>query len=128
MAAGEPIIRSVRIRWLDDQPLGHTVSYSPAALNLYITRQTLATTPMVTLLEAAGVKIGKVARTISATLADAAMAHILDVETRSPLLRISSKLYDTGGAGVLQVLAHYRADRYQIALELQPAAASDPDR
>lgn len=122
---GTPVVRAVRIRWLDDEPLGQTISYTPARLDLNITRETLAGASILMMLEDKGVHIGKVARTITATLADAALAQILEVDARSPILRITSKLYDDTGAAVLLILAHYRADRYQISLDLHPGARRD---
>jgi GntR family transcriptional regulator len=117
---GEPVLRSVRVRWLDDEPLGHIVSYTPARLTLPIDRKTLLQTQMLDLLEQAGIKIGAATRTISAASANAAMAQALEIESRSPLLRISSTLSDTAGQPVLMILAHYRSDRYQIRLDLHP--------
>ncbi len=122
---GTPVVRAVRIRWLDDEPLGQTVSYTPARLDLQITPERLAGASMLQMLEDKGVRIGKVARTISAALADPVMAQTLQVDARSPILRITSKLYDTDGQPVLLILAHYRADRYQISLELNPGARRD---
>lgn len=122
---GTPVIRAVRIRWLDDEPLGQTISYTPKRLDLDITPKTLAASSVLKMLEEKGVRIGKVARTISATLADAALAQTLEVDARSPVLRITSKLYDESGAAVLLIHAHYRADRYQISLDLHPGAGRE---
>ena len=122
---GTPVVRAVRIRWLDDEPLGQTVSYTPARLGLDITRDTLTASSILNMIEDKGVHIEKVARTISATLADPALAQTLEVDARSPILRITSKLYDQTGAAVLLILAHYRADRYQISLDLHPGASRE---
>ncbi len=82
---GTPLIRVVRVRWLDGEPLGHLISYVPADLAGHITRAGLRTTPILALIEQAGVKIGGATQTISATLADAALAAALTVEIGAPI-------------------------------------------
>jgi GntR family transcriptional regulator len=118
LKAHEKVIRAVRVRWLDDQPLGCTVSYVPSRLGLTFTRADLESTPMLGLLERAGQKIGTAAQTISATSADAALAGMLDVEIRAPILRIGRTIFNPAGEAILFTLAQYRSDRYQIRLDL----------
>jgi GntR family transcriptional regulator len=114
----EKVIRALRVRWLDDQPLGCVVSYVPSRLGKKFTRAELESTPMLSLLEKAGLKIGTAAQTISATSADAQLASLLDVEIRAPILRISRTVYNPAGEAILFTLAQYRSDRYQISLDL----------
>lgn len=123
VAAGTQLIRVVRVRWLDGEPLGHLISYVPTNLGEHITREALSTTPILALIEQAGVKIGGATQTISATLADAALAAALSVETGSPILRISRTVTDTKGRAVQHILAQYRPDRYQIRLDLHKSKA-----
>lgn len=119
--AGTPVIRVVRVRWLDGEPLGHLISYVPTDLAAHITHSALRTTPILALIERAGGKIGGATQTISATLADAALAAALSVEIGSPILRVSRTVTDTAGRPVQHILAHYRPDRYQIRLDLHKA-------
>ena len=120
---GTPLIRVVRVRWLDGEPLGHLISYVPADLAGHITRTALRTTPILALIEAAGVKIGGATQTISATLADASLAAALAVEIGAPILRISRTVTDVDGRAVQHILAQYRPDRYQIRLDLHKTRA-----
>jgi GntR family transcriptional regulator len=122
LKAHEKVVRAVRVRWLDDQPLGCVVSYLPSRLGLAFTRAELESTPMLGLLERAGQKIGTAAQTISATSADAALAEMLDVEIRAPILRIGRTLFSPAGEAILFTLAQYRSDRYQIKLDLHSFA------
>ena len=128
----EKVIRALRVRWLDDQPLGCIVSYVPSRLGKKFTRAELESTPMLSLLENAGLKIGTATQTISATSADAQLAGLLDVEIRAPILRIGRTVYNPAGDAILFTLAHYRSDRYQIKLDLhsfaQPPPAGQPAR
>ncbi len=114
----EKVIRAVRVRWLDEAPLGCVVSYVPSRLGKVFTRDELESTPMLGLLEKAGLKIGAASQTISATTADAALADMLDVEIRAPILRIGRTVYSQGGEAILFTLAQYRSDKYQIRLDL----------
>jgi GntR family transcriptional regulator len=103
---------------LDDQPLGCVVSYVPSRLGKAFTRSELESVPMLALLERAGMKIGTAAQTISATSADATLADMLDIEIRTPILRISRTVFNLAGEAILFTLAQYRSDRYQIRLDL----------
>jgi len=114
----EKVIRAVRIRWLEGQPLGCVVSYVPSRLGASFTRAELESTPMLRLLEMAGMKIGTASQTVSATTADATLANMLDVEIRAPILRITRTVYNEAGEAILFTLARYRSDRYQIRLDL----------
>lgn len=120
---GSPVLKIVRVRWLDGVPLGHVVSYLPLAIGRNIARGALATTPILSLIEQTGVKIGSASQTISATLADGALAAALAVEIGSPILRISRTVTDDQGQPVQHILAQYRPDRYQIRLDLHKTTA-----
>jgi GntR family transcriptional regulator len=124
----EKVIRAMRVRWLDDQPLGCIISYVPSRLGKKFTRAELESTPMLSLLEKAGLKIDTASQTISATSADAQLADLLDVEIRAPLLRISRTVCNAAGEAILLTLAHYRSDRYQISLDLHSFSNQPAER
>lgn len=118
---GEPVVRVARVRWLDDQPLSYVISYIPVDLGVELSRETLRDTPMLSLIEKAGVKIGAATQTISASLADATLANVLAVDIGSPILRVSRTVMDTNKRPVQHVFAQFRPDRYQIRLDLHSA-------
>lgn len=118
LAPDSEVLRVVRVRWLDGQPLGHFVSYLPADVGKNMTRAKLKSTPMLTLIEQAGVQIGAAHQTISATLADAALSSSLQVEIGSPILRVSRTVADVNGRPVQHILAQFRPDLYQIRIDL----------
>ncbi len=118
---GTMVVRVARVRWLDDQPLSHLVSYIPADLGVDLSRNSLRSTPMLSLIEQAGVQIGAATQTISASLADAALASALAVDIGSPILRVSRTVLDVNKRPVQHVLAQFRSDRYQIRLDLHSA-------
>ncbi|TWB20352.1 GntR family transcriptional regulator [Nitrospirillum amazonense] len=122
---GAALVRAVRVRSLDGAPLGEVVSYVPARLGPLMTRENLTTRPMLALLRGAGIGIGHARQTIAAVSADAALTAALEVEPRAPLLRIERLVSDSAGQPILLTIAHYRADRYQITLDLGASGGGD---
>ncbi|MFL0414424.1 GntR family transcriptional regulator [Sphingomonas sp. 179-I 2A4 NHS] len=123
IAAGTPVLRVARVRLLENQPISHLVSYVPAELAGGMDRSSLRSTPMLTLLEQAGVQIGAATQIITASLADASLANLLEVEIGSPILRVSRTVSDTNRRPVQHVVAQFRPDLYQIKLDLHSAVA-----
>lgn len=115
---GTEVLRVVRVRLFDGQPVGHFVSFIPSDIARHMTRAKLKSVPMLALIEEAGVQIGGAHQTISATLADAALSSILEVDIGSPILRVSRTVEDKQGRPVQHILAQFRPDRYQIRLDL----------
>ncbi|MFA6117442.1 MAG: GntR family transcriptional regulator [Sphingomonas sp.] len=112
------LVRAVRVRWQDDAPLGHYVTHVPAALGVNLTAESLSKTPMLALIREAGIRIGAADQIITATLADAALASLLQVDMGSALLRVSRTVFDPGKRPIQHIQAHFRPDRYQIRLDL----------
>jgi GntR family transcriptional regulator len=119
LSVGEEVIRAVRLRYLNNEPLGYVISYVPAALSAHITRKGLERQPILKLIKTAGYEIGKATQTIAAILADPTLCRSLEVEPRSAVLRITRSVFDRGGKPILLTIAHYRSDRYQLRLDLQ---------
>lgn len=122
LGPGEPVLRAVRIRSLDDEPLGYVVSYVPAALAEHVTRSGLAHKPILQLIQDSGHKLGKATQIVAAMLADPQLCRALRVEPRSAILRITRSVFDHKGKPVLLTIAHYRSDRYQLRLDLHHGA------
>lgn len=118
LEAGDHVVRAVRVRSLDDTPLGYVLSYVPARFADVVNADALATTPMLRLLEQAGHKAETAEQTIGAMLADSAMAKALGIEPPAALLRITRTTYDLSGAPILLTFAHYRSDRFHVRLDL----------
>jgi GntR family transcriptional regulator len=116
----EQVVRAVRVRSMDGEPLGYIVSYVPAALSDVITEKALGRTPILKLLEEAGHKAEHAEQTISAMQADPVISRALGIEPRAALLRIGRTSYDRDYRPFLLTFAHYRADKFTIRLDLQP--------
>lgn len=122
---GEMVVRAIRVRCLDGEPLGHVVSYVPAEFADSVTAINLAKMPILRLLEGLGYKADRAEQTIGATLADARLAEALEIEPRSALLRIGRAAYDSKNRPFLLTIANYRADKFNIRIDLQGSALKD---
>lgn len=114
--------RAVRLRLDGNEPLGEVVSYVATARHIRIDRQSLLTTPILALVRSAGYHIGAGTQTISALSADVALAALLNIDVREPLLRIERMLKDNEGRPLPFTSATYRADRYRISIDLHAPA------
>ena len=108
----------IRIRKLKGQPIAHLTSYIPEDLSGRICRRRLKEFPILVLLEEAGVKVTKARQTISARLADAAVAFSLSVPVGAPLLAISRVAFDEDNRPVQLLRGLHRPDRYDYRIEL----------
>lgn len=116
--AGDKVQRAVRVRSLDGAPFSHLVTYVPEQVGRTYGREDLASTPLLTLLERGGVIVSRAEQTLTATLADAGVATLLEVELGSPLLRIRRIVFDQNDRPVEYITGLYRPDRYQYRLNL----------
>jgi GntR family transcriptional regulator len=118
LETGAPVQKAVRVRSTRDGPLSHITTHVPAALARRFGRRELARKPILLLLEESGVVIGRAVQTISARLADAAVAPLLDVAVGSPLLAVSRLVRDADERPVQWLQGLYRPDRYQYEMQL----------
>lgn len=122
---GVQVQKAVRVRTTSDGPLSHITTYVPAELARRFGRRELAKKPILLLLEAAGVEIGRATQTISARLADAQIARHLQVDVGSPLLAVTRLVRDTQERPVQWLLGLYRPDRYQYEMQLSRIGTVD---
>lgn len=115
---GAPVIKAVKTRWLEGEPLGHIVSYLPPDLGLNISRETLRATPTLLVLRRAGINIGSATQVITAVAADAGLSQTLGIAMMAPVMRINRTVYAEGGKPILLTIAQYRSDRYHIRLNM----------
>lgn len=120
IAAGEPVQKAVRVRSLDDAPLALMTTWVPEAVASFSRRQ-LSETPMLKLLEGAGVTVAHADQTISAQLADTVVAPLLDVGYGAALLAVNRLVRDDSGRAVQLLRGLYRPDRYEYRMSLDRA-------
>ncbi len=117
--------KAVRVRSTREGPLSHITTWVPETLARGFGRRELARQPILLLLEASGVKIGRATQTISARLADAATARLLDVSVGSALLAVNRLVLDANERPVQWLHGLYRPDRYAYEMQLSRVGSID---
>lgn len=118
IAPGTEVQRAVRVRSLEAGPFSYLTTYVPADIGRKFSRAELAREPLLSLLEKSGVTVGSAEQMVSATLADAAVAPLLETAVGAPLLRISRVVQEGSGRPVEYIVGLYRPDRYQFRMSL----------
>lgn len=112
------VVRALRVRFLDDIPLGAIESFVPEQVAGALNGRDLMTTPLLELIRSSGHAIGAASQTVSAVAADPALAAFLQVETRAPIIRVERRVRDREGQPLLATIAQYRGDRYRLTVDL----------
>lgn len=125
LSSGALVQKAVRVRSTREGPLSHITTHVPAGLAQGFGKRELAKKPILILLEESGVRIGRATQTISARLADAAVAPLLGVEVGSALLAVSRLIFDDRERPVQWLNGLYRPDRYQYEMQLSRIGGID---
>jgi len=125
VAAGTPVQKAVRVRSTKEGPLSLITTHVPATLATGFGRRELAKKPILILLEESGVHIGRALQTISARLADAAVARELGVAVGTALLAVTRLILDDNDRPVQWLHGLYRPDRYQYEMQLSRVGGID---
>ena len=110
--------RASHVRLLDDNPIGYVETFIPAGLAIRFALEELNESPMLTLLERKGADIASADQIISATLADARLAELLNTTVGAPLVLIRLVVFDSRQIPVERMVAWYRADHYHHHVHL----------
>ncbi|MBB5215558.1 GntR family transcriptional regulator [Parapusillimonas granuli] len=113
---GSDVMKSVRLRSASSGPVSHVTSFTPLEFSKAIKAD--KPEPLLVLLKEAGVEVGRAKQRISAQLADALVAPLLDVEVGSALLAVSRIFFNKQDRPVQFEFGLYRPDRYQYEMEL----------
>jgi len=124
-AAGTTVQRAVRVRLMEGEPFSHLTTHVPEEIGRSYSRDDLAHRPLLALLERCGVIVSSAHQTLTATLADARIAPLLEVQVGAPLLRISRTVHDQDGRAVEHITGLYRPDRYQYQMTLNRIDGED---
>ena len=111
------VLRVERLNLADDRPFAHVVVWVRADLGADLSRADAEHSPFYDLLPLRGVALGTVHQAISAEVADAATAEVLDTNTGAALLVARRVTYATDGAPVLYSEHRYPADRTTLDIE-----------
>jgi GntR family transcriptional regulator len=122
---GELVQKAQRVRYTKEGPLSHITTWVPERIASGFGRKELAQKPILMLLEASGVKVGRAQQSISAKLADANMAQHLDIAVGSALLAVNRLIYDTDDKPIQWLHGLYRPDRYEYQMQLSRVGSID---
>ena len=122
---GEWVQKAQRVRYTKEGPLSHITTWVPERIASGFGRKELAQKPILMLLEASGVKVGRAQQSISAKLADASMAQHLDIAVGSALLAVSRLIFDTNDKPIQWLHGLYRPDRYEYQMQLSRVGSID---
>lgn len=120
--------RAVRVRSLDGEPLSQSTTYVPERIGRAYSAEDLASTPIIDLIERAGVVVGAAEQSISATLADSLVASRLKVSVGAPLLLMKRCVKDTSGKPAQYIEILYRPDRFEYRMSLTREQAAGHGR
>lgn len=126
IAPGTLVQKAIRVRSHKGAPVSHITTFVPAALATKLGRRELSAKPMLTLLEESGVKVASADQTVSARLADATVAPLLDLDVGAPLLAVTRIVVDTRGKPVQLLRGLYRPDRYEYQMHLSRSGGDEP--
>ncbi len=115
---GTEVLRALRMRFHKTVPLGLIESLVPMSAAAFVTEAKLREKPLLQILREAGEPITAGQQLISAVGAGPFIAAQLQLEPRAPVLRVERILNTVGDKPLGRTIAHYRGDRYRLALGL----------
>lgn len=119
VSVGTPIWQIKRVRYVKGTPYSYIVNYVPEEIGKELSREELAEGSLLKLLEdKLGIKLGEALQVITALLADAQVARILQTRVGAPLLGIERTVYSARGQPVEYVRTVYRSDLYCYTVKL----------
>lgn len=120
LSPSEPVLRIVRLRLVDDEPMAIERIDVPAALVPGLTERDMESGNFYQLLrERFGVVVADAIQTIEPTVTNPDQADLLDVPLYSPVLLIERTTRDVTGRIVEFARSIYRGDRYRITSKLR---------
>lgn len=114
------VLRVEKIRLLEGRPFSHVFNYLPDWIGEKLPLDLAASKPMLMVLEEnLGVRPVEADQIVSASIADAQIAGVLQIRAGDPLLQAERTVYDQSGRPVEYVTVLYRADKYSFKMKLK---------
>lgn len=120
---GATVQRAVRVRALGGAPMSYLVTIVPEDIGRRIEGKDLSQTPLLLLLEEAGVPVAAATQSISATVADAEVARALSVPAGSPLIEVNRLVRDETDRPVEMIRVLYRPELYRFEISMRRVTA-----
>lgn len=125
VAADAPLLRIVRVRLVEDEPIAIERLDVPAALVPNLKPEDVESGNFYHLLrDRHGIEVCDAVQTTEPTVANPEQAELLDIQVYAPLPRVERTTKDTTGRVVEFAHSVYRGDRYRITTRLHLAATS----
>lgn len=116
---GTPVQHALRVRETGGQAMSFLETWIPQDIAALIEGQDMSATPLLLLIEAAGVPVAGATQTITATLADATAAAALGVPAGSPLIDVRRTVTDSADRPVEFIKIRYRPELYQFQMSMR---------
>lgn len=120
-----PVLHALRVRAIGDQGMSYLATWVPQDIAALIAGQDMSATPLLLLLEEAGVPVASATQTITATLADAAASVALGVPAGSPLIDVRRTICDLEDRPVEFIKILYRPELYQFHMSMRRVTGKD---
>ncbi len=122
LAAGAPVVKLVRLRFVDDKPFDIATNYLPAQLFPGLERDDFVTQSLYSLMRTKyGIQLDHGVRLAEAAPCSAEEARLLRIKSSVPLLVVHSTMYDVDGRPVEHGTAKQRGDRAQVEIAVVAA-------
>ena len=128
LAPGDSLQRTVRVRYLEQAPISHLLSYIPTEIAAGFDKRRMAHYTVTELLTAAGHTVAAVTQRFVAIAAESELAQRLDVQIGTPLLRIERVAYDAQDVPLQLLYATYATERYRPSIRLAGHSATENSR
>jgi len=115
--AGSEVLCVARVNLADDEPFALVTVWVRADIGADVSRADAERTTFYELLPIRGVELESVHQTITAEIADADAARLLDCAPGDPLLLVRRVTFETGGDPTLYSEHRYPADRTTFEIE-----------
>ncbi len=120
-AMGQTCLYIERLHIIDEVVIGYAKLYLPLSYGRRLSRKDVEDNTIYQLYEdKLGVKLGKGVQYISADAADDEMAEILDVDARTPILKVERESYAADGTliEIMELFYEYSHYRFRVELDL----------
>jgi GntR family transcriptional regulator len=115
---GTPIYRALRLGYLDKRPYRYMTSYLPIDIAKDWTTEQLGQNAVAELLRRTGVRITRIDEGVTATLADATVARIMDMSAGSPLIKVMRTVFNSSNRPIEYVITLYPPDRFRYNVSM----------
>jgi len=118
LPSGTEVMKVCYVRVLRELNIGYVESYCPVSLDIHIKEQDFAKSTLLTILPDKGIKLSGIDHLVGATLADARLAQLLNINVGAAMVRVKMTMLNEGHEPVQKVIAYFRADEYEHHLFL----------